>query len=53
VNAAAGMDGLRSPPTLAVASATGVDAAIVLAGPGARTMAFMIDWMLRTALALL
>jgi uncharacterized membrane protein SpoIIM required for sporulation len=53
VNAAVGMDGLRSPPTLAVASATGVDAAIVLAGPGARTMAFMIDWMLRTALALL
>lgn len=43
---------LRSPPTLAVPSATGVDAAIVLAGPGARAMAFMLDWLLRTALAL-
>jgi uncharacterized membrane protein SpoIIM required for sporulation/uncharacterized RDD family membrane protein YckC len=35
---------------LAVSSATGVDAAIVLAGPGARTMAFMVDWFLRSAL---
>src|SRR5688572_22899013 len=37
---------------LAVPSATGVDAGIVLAGPGARAMAFMIDWLLRTALTL-
>jgi uncharacterized membrane protein SpoIIM required for sporulation/uncharacterized RDD family membrane protein YckC len=37
---------------LAVPSATGVDAGIVLAGPGARAMAFMIDWFLRTALTL-
>jgi len=43
--------GLHAPPTLDVPSATGVDAAIVLAGPGARAMAFMIDWMLRTALS--
>jgi uncharacterized membrane protein SpoIIM required for sporulation/uncharacterized RDD family membrane protein YckC len=34
-----------------VPSATGVDAAIVLAGPGARAMAFMVDWFLRTALS--
>jgi uncharacterized membrane protein SpoIIM required for sporulation/uncharacterized RDD family membrane protein YckC len=49
------MDGWRlaAPPTLAVPSATGVDATIVLAGPGARAMAFMIDWLLRTALSLL
>jgi uncharacterized membrane protein SpoIIM required for sporulation/uncharacterized RDD family membrane protein YckC len=43
---------LTAPPMLAVPSATGVDARIVIAGPGARTMAFMIDWLLRTALTL-
>ncbi len=37
---------------LAVPSATGVDARIVLAGPGARAMAFVIDFLLRGALAL-
>ena len=42
---------LAAAPTLAVASATGVDASIVLAGPGARAMAFMIDWLLRSLLA--
>lgn len=42
---------LRSPPTLAVPSATGVDASLVLAGPGSRAMAFLVDWMLRSALA--
>jgi uncharacterized membrane protein SpoIIM required for sporulation/uncharacterized RDD family membrane protein YckC len=43
---------LAAPPALAVPSATGVDASIVLAGPGARAMAFMIDWLLRTALSM-
>lgn len=42
---------LASPPVIAVPSATGVDATIVLAGPGARAMAFVIDWLLRAALA--
>jgi uncharacterized membrane protein SpoIIM required for sporulation/uncharacterized RDD family membrane protein YckC len=51
VNVAVGVRATRSPPTLAVPSATGVDAAIVLAGPGARAMAFMVDWFLRTALS--
>jgi uncharacterized membrane protein SpoIIM required for sporulation len=51
VSAVASRLRLAAPPSLAVASATGVDARIVLAGPGARAMAFMIDWMLRTALA--
>jgi uncharacterized membrane protein SpoIIM required for sporulation/uncharacterized RDD family membrane protein YckC len=43
---------LRAPPTIAVPSATGVDAAIVLAGPGARAMAFLIDMLIRGALAM-
>jgi uncharacterized membrane protein SpoIIM required for sporulation/uncharacterized RDD family membrane protein YckC len=38
-------------PTLGVASATGVDARLVLAGPGARSLAFLLDWLIRTALA--
>ena len=41
---------LAVPPAIAVPSATGVDAQIVLAGPGARAMAFVIDWLLRGAL---
>ncbi|HUQ10454.1 MAG TPA: stage II sporulation protein M [Steroidobacteraceae bacterium] len=48
---AVGVRSIQSPPTLTVPSATGVDAAIVLAGPGARAMAFMVDWFLRTALS--
>jgi uncharacterized membrane protein SpoIIM required for sporulation/uncharacterized RDD family membrane protein YckC len=42
--------GLSGAPWIALPSATGVDASLVLAGPGARAMAFMIDWMLRAAL---
>ncbi|MDF3020369.1 MAG: hypothetical protein K0Q92_1672 [Steroidobacteraceae bacterium] len=52
MNTFAGTSGLAAPPALAVPSATGVDASIVLAGPGARAMAFMIDWLLRTALSM-
>lgn len=37
---------------LVVESATGVDVALPIAGPGARAFAFVIDWMIRTALAL-
>jgi len=44
--------GLESAPTLGVASATGVEAHLVLAGPGARSLAFLLDWLIRTALAL-
>jgi uncharacterized RDD family membrane protein YckC len=51
--AAGAVLGVRSPPTLAVPSATGVDASIVLAGPGARAMAFLVDFLLRTALAIM
>jgi len=36
---------------LVVDSATGVDVALPIAGPGARAFAFIIDWMIRTALA--
>jgi uncharacterized membrane protein SpoIIM required for sporulation/uncharacterized RDD family membrane protein YckC len=38
-------------PVLSIASATGVDARLVIAGPGARSLAFMLDWMIRSALA--
>jgi uncharacterized membrane protein SpoIIM required for sporulation len=38
-------------PEIAVPSATGVPARLVLAGPGARSIAFMLDWMLRTAIS--
>jgi len=38
-------------PVLSIASATGVDARLVLAGPGARSLAFVLDWMIRSALA--
>jgi uncharacterized membrane protein SpoIIM required for sporulation/uncharacterized RDD family membrane protein YckC len=49
VNTQAGA-ALAAPPAIPVPSATGVDAEIVLAGPGARAMAFVIDWLLRAAL---
>jgi uncharacterized membrane protein SpoIIM required for sporulation/uncharacterized RDD family membrane protein YckC len=45
--------GLDAAPTLDVASATGVDASLVLAGPGARSLAFLLDWLIRTALAVM
>jgi len=43
--------GFDAAPTLGVASATGVDARLVLAGPGARSLAFLIDWLIRSALS--
>ena len=43
---------LAAPPVIAVASATGVDARLVLAGPGARAIAFVLDWLIRSALTL-
>jgi len=43
--------GLDAAPTLGIASATGVDARLVLAGPGARSLAFLLDWLIRSALA--
>jgi uncharacterized membrane protein SpoIIM required for sporulation/uncharacterized RDD family membrane protein YckC len=54
VNDAAASTGpmLAKPPTLIVPSATGIDARIVLAGPGARSIAFMIDWLIRSGAAL-
>ena len=38
-------------PRSALPSATGVDAHLVLAGPGARSLAFLLDWLIRSALA--
>jgi len=43
---------LAAAPSIAVASATGIDARVVLAGPGARSIAFVLDWMIRSALTL-
>ncbi len=55
MSAAAGVSALRlrAPPALLVPSATGVDASLVLAGPGSRAMGFLVDWVLRTALAII
>src|SRR3954469_23396349 len=36
---------------LAVDSVTGVDVALPVAGPGARSFAFLIDWLIRTVLS--
>jgi uncharacterized membrane protein SpoIIM required for sporulation/uncharacterized RDD family membrane protein YckC len=44
--------GVAAPPVIDAPSATGIDARIVLAGPGARTIAFILDWCIRSALAL-
>ena len=44
--------GLGASTELTVPSATGVDARVVLAGPGARSFAFMLDWLIRTALSM-
>lgn len=44
------MDGARS--DLAIDSATGVDVALSIAGPGARSYAFIIDWHIRAILAM-
>lgn len=43
---------LATPPLIAVPSATGIDARVVLAGPGARSMAFVLDWLIRGALSI-
>lgn len=43
---------LAAPPTIDVPSATGVSARVVVAGPGARAVAFMLDWLIRGGLAL-
>jgi uncharacterized membrane protein SpoIIM required for sporulation/uncharacterized RDD family membrane protein YckC len=40
-----------SAPVLTVPSATGIDVGLVLAGPGARTIAFILDWMIRGCVA--
>ena len=39
-----------APPGILVPSATGVDADIVLAGPGARAIAFVLDFLIRSGL---
>jgi len=38
-------------PDLVVDSVTGVDVAVPVAGPGARSFAFLTDWLIRTILA--
>jgi uncharacterized membrane protein SpoIIM required for sporulation/uncharacterized RDD family membrane protein YckC len=43
---------VSSAPELTVPSATGVDARIVLAGPGSRAFAFLLDWLIRAGLAM-
>jgi uncharacterized membrane protein SpoIIM required for sporulation/uncharacterized RDD family membrane protein YckC len=45
-------EALPGAPSIAVPSATGVDVHLVLAGPGARSFAFMLDWLIRSGLAL-
>lgn len=43
---------LAAPPVVAVPSGTGVEARLALAGPGARAIAFVLDWLIRSALTL-
>ncbi len=50
--ASASGSALAAPPELEVPSATGVDARVVLAGPGARAIAFVLDWLIRSCLSL-
>jgi uncharacterized membrane protein SpoIIM required for sporulation/uncharacterized RDD family membrane protein YckC len=52
VTATAPAGSLAAPPFIDVASATGVAARLVLAGPGARAIAFVLDFLIRTSLAL-
>jgi uncharacterized membrane protein SpoIIM required for sporulation/uncharacterized RDD family membrane protein YckC len=49
MSAAGVRSSLAAPPALAVPSATGIDAEVVLAGAGARSIAFIIDWLIRLA----
>jgi uncharacterized membrane protein SpoIIM required for sporulation/uncharacterized RDD family membrane protein YckC len=50
--AGASRSALAGPPEMGVPSATGVDARVVLAGPGARAIAFVLDWLIRSCLSL-
>jgi uncharacterized membrane protein SpoIIM required for sporulation/uncharacterized RDD family membrane protein YckC len=43
--------GVAAPPVIGIPSATGVDARLVLAGPGARAIAFILDFLIRFGLA--
>src|ERR1700761_624522 len=43
---------MRLHPDLVVDSVTGVDVALPIAGPGARSFAFLSDWVIRTILAI-
>lgn len=43
---------LATPPYIAAPSATGIPAHLVLAGPGARAIAFVLDFLIRGCLAL-
>ena len=42
----------RAAPDLAVDSVTGIDVSLAVAGPGARSYAFLVDWHIRLVLAL-
>ena len=56
MNAAApamgGAPAVPDAPVISIPSATGVDAHIVLAGPGARSFAFLIDLLIRSGLSM-
>ena len=52
VPAARATNALAAAPFLTIPSATGIDARVVLAGPGARSIAFVVDWLIRSSLAL-
>jgi uncharacterized membrane protein SpoIIM required for sporulation/uncharacterized RDD family membrane protein YckC len=52
IRAAAPASALAAPPYIAAPSATGVPAQLVLAGPGARSIAFVLDFLIRGCLAL-
>ena len=47
-----GTPAIPAAPAIQVPSATGIDARVVLAGPGARSFAFLIDWLIRSGLSL-
>ena len=47
-----GTPAVPAAPAISVPSATGVDAHMVLAGPGARSIAFLIDWLIRCGLSI-
>ena len=47
-----GAPAVPAAPVISIPSATGVNAHIVLAGPGARSFAFLIDWLIRSGLSM-